>query len=115
STDKASPEEPKKLNSKMADVTGLGEQTPLQLATIELVNARNALALAVLKIRRDSGELDKDYAPLRSDQRITAALLVLGSKWRLGPAKDYQREQTRLATAAQSVLTSRLPVYRESG
>lgn len=103
-----------KLTSQMPDVTGTPDATPLQAAVIELVNARQALLLSVLFVRQHAGKLEADYAELRDDRSVNETLAKLGAKHRLGPAKDYQREQARLEAAAR-VFTDRVPVYRESG
>ncbi len=103
------------LSSKMPDVTGVGDETPLERAMIELAGARTALTLAAVTIRRQSERLDRDYGPLSQDAEVAAALAQLGSKARLGPLKEYDHKQPRLVAAAKAVLTTQLPVYRESG
>ncbi len=101
-----------RLNSQIPDVTGAGEQTPLQTALVDWINARSALQVMVLEIERAIAELDGDYRRLAADSSVSAALEKIGNV-RLGPAKDYRRNN-RLA-AAKEVFTTSQPVYRESG
>jgi hypothetical protein len=102
-----------RLNSQQPDVTGSGDQTPLQVALIDWINARNALEVAVLDIEGGAAELDRRYAALAADESLRAALEAVGGG-RLGPAKDYRRHQ-RLAAASKDVFTTSVPIYRESG
>ena len=101
-----------RLSSQMPDVTGAGDQTPLQLAMIDWINARSALEVTVLEIERTIAVLDRDYRTLAADPAVSAALKSVGNT-RLGPAKDYRRNN-RL-NAARDVFTANQPVYRESG
>jgi hypothetical protein len=101
-----------RLNSQMPDVTGAGDQTPLQLAMIDWINARSALEVTVLEIERTIAVLDREYRTLAADPAVTAALKSVGNT-RLGPAKDYRRNNR--ISAAREVFTANQPVYRESG
>ena len=103
---------PERLNSQMPDVTGAGEQTPLQLALVDWINARGALQVTVLEIERGVQSLDRDYRELAADAVVSAALESVGNV-RLGPAKDYLRSNRLVA--AKEVFSTSQPVYRESG
>lgn len=111
--DKAVKPPPGKLHSSLPDVTAIGEQSPLQLAMIELVSARSALALAVLAAERGLAELEQEYRDLAADERVSNALKQLGPKHRLGPGKGLDREPPRLAALAEQALTDVSPVYFE--
>ncbi len=103
---------PERLQSQMPDVTGLGEQTPLQVALMDWINARSTLQVTVLEIQRSLDALDHDYQVLGADRAVLGSLESMAHV-RLGPAKDYRRNN-RLA-AAKEVFTAAQPVYRESG
>lgn len=104
-----------KINSQMTDVTGTGEQTPLQQAMIELVNARTAVQLAVLAIYRDAPPVDAEYQTLKKDESIRAALKQINSSARLGPARNYPRDIARAEVIATNAFTTEIPGYLESG
>lgn len=106
---------PQKLDSQMPDVTGLGEQTPLQQAMIDLVNARTSVQLVVLAIRRDAGKIDAGYDPIKSDNAIRTALKQVGTKARLGPARNYARDLAKANSFAESIFQREIPGYFESG
>jgi len=103
---------PAVLDSRMPDVTGLGELSPLQVALVEAVNARNTLAIAVLRLQKQSGELERQYARLRAEPDVARAIAVSGAGQRLGPIKDYQQI---LLAAEKWYATARVPIYMESG
>jgi hypothetical protein len=106
---------PTKLTSELPDVTGLGEQTPLQEAMIELVNARASLQLAIVRIRGDAERLAEDYDRLKRDAAVGTAVEKINSGARLGPAKSYQREVQRADALADLAFKSDVPGYFESG
>ena len=101
-----------RLNSQMPDVTGAGEQTPLQLALVDWINAQAALEVTVLGIERSIAALERKYQTLAGDSALTAALERIGNL-RLGPAKDYRRNNRLIA--AQGFFSARQPIFRESG
>ena len=106
---------PTKLNSQLPDVTGLGEQTPLQQAMIELASARTAVQLTVLAIKRDAPEIESDYLALQTDSRLQAAIKQVNSNARLGPARNYQRELARVDAIGAGAFRQEIPGYLESG
>lgn len=112
---KTSTSSPAKLNSQLPDVTGLGEQTPLQQTLVELVNARTAVQLAVLTIRREAVTMETDYTSLKSDREVRAALKQVNSNARLGPARNYQRDLARIDVLAAGAFKNDVPGYFESG
>jgi hypothetical protein len=104
-----------KLKSSMPDVTGLGEQTPLQAAMIELVTARLELQSAVLNIQRAARMLDAEYRTLQGNATMRAALRQLGGTTKLGPIKSYQRDVQRAESLVASVFGPQSPGYFENG
>ena len=103
------------LSSQMPDVTGLGEQSPLQLAMIDLSSTRAALQLAVLQIIREAPKLDAEYKALESDADVQSAMKILPSNARLGPIANYQREIVKAESARAAAFKSEIPGYFESG
>jgi hypothetical protein len=112
---RTAPTTPTELTSQMPDVTGLGEQSPLQLAMIELSNSRVALQLAILHILRETPKLEAEYKALESDVDVQSALKVIPASPRLGPAANYQREVVRTESAKAAAFKSEIPGYFESG
>jgi len=108
------PPPPTKLHSSLPDVTGLGELTPLQNAMVELVGARGALTLAVLKARQLRSRVETQYQALGRDSEVAASLKKLGAKHRLGPQRTDDRTAQRIDLLADQVLNSAVPVYWES-
>ena len=111
----ASPSSSAELTSQLPDVTGLGEQTPLQLAMIELANARTALQLAVLRITREAPRLEAEYKALESNTDVRSALEAIPPNARLGPASNYQREIVKAEAVRAVAFKSEIPGYFESG
>jgi hypothetical protein len=68
--------------------------------------------MTVLEIERTVAVLDRDYRALAADSGVSAAVQRIGNV-RLGPAKDYLRNNRLIA--AKDVFTAGQPVYRESG
>ena len=103
---------PERLNSHLPDVTAAGEETPLQVALVDWINARGTLQLSMLEIERTIAALQREYQHLAADSAVSAAVAD-GGGVRLGPAKDYRR-QPRLASA-RDVFSTRQPIYRQCG
>jgi len=103
------------LNSKLADVTGIGEMTPLQTAMIELVAARQAVLLACAQIDRAIAELPEKYGELAKQEAITTALKDAGESQRLGPTKDYRRDGEKARQMASIAQRGPIPVFQECG
>ena len=106
---------PEKLHSQLTDVTGLGEQTPLQQTMIAAVNARIAVQLAILTILRDAPALEKVYQPLKADPAVQSALKQVDRKARLGPARVYPRDVARAEALAPGAFRREILGYQESG
>lgn len=106
---------PEKLVSTLPDVTGLGEQTPLQLAMIELVNARTGVQLAVLTLLNEAPQLATAYQPLSGDEAVIRALRQLGGKARLGPMREYERDIQRARSLEAGCFRQDVPGYFEAG
>lgn len=105
--------QPPKLSSKSPDLTGPGEQTPLQRAMIGLVQARIALLAAKDAAERDQAAMGKDYERLARNAQVAQALAASGAK--LGPARDYARDVQVRAAAVDRLCGERVPVYQECG
>jgi hypothetical protein len=82
---------------------------------IDLVNARTAVQLAVLTIRRDTPKLEAEYEVLKTATSIQSALKQINSSARLGPARNYQRDVVRTEAIAPSAFKNEIPGYLESG
>lgn len=94
----------------------LDEQSPATQAAVDLVNARNALAVALLSVERLLRRLDRRTSELASDTALTATIEEAGPQHSLGPAEDYATVHRRtLQRLARAVLTDGVPVYRRSG
>ena len=99
------------LGPRVYDAATRTENPALRQAVIRYAEARSALALALLYVKRHAADVAPSYARLRDDDDVAAALKSEGDKHQLGPAKDYVRESNRLARLGEDVFTADAPVY----
>ena len=104
-----------KLESTMPDVTGVGDESPLQTAMIQLVTARSAAAIALLSIDQHAESLSDQYAELATDEGVLTALRELGDAARLGPLRSYRARPDRVEAVAQRVFADPMPIFLECG
>jgi hypothetical protein len=103
----------KRPSAKEPDVTGVGDQTPLQRAMVALANARVALLRAGAMAESDLASLEATYKTVGGDAAVSAGLKQVGGV--LGPAKDYSRQVRAVQEAVRSIPAEHAPVFRESG
>lgn len=98
------------------ELNTLDENSPMTNAAIDVVNARNALAISVLSIRRHLAKLGPQYARLKNARAVAGALDILGRNQTLGPVEKYAAQyRRRLNRLAGAVFADGVPVYRRSG
>ncbi len=102
------------LGSQAVDPERLGSRTDVRASVIRLNNARHALALSLLTIRRAVPRMEADYRGLQSDSEVQTALRALGGGHRLGPLETYRRELRRAEAYEQLVFTPWVPIYIQS-
>ena len=83
-------------------------------AVILLTNHRNELALTILFIHDARPSLREQYAELKKDVHVGAALKQLGNDQQLGSGIDYDSKAflTKLAGYEKLVFTDEVPLYR---
>ena len=93
----------------------LGGWPPVRRRIIELTNARNDLAVALLKIQAARAQLAEQYQQLMEDDRLAQLLRRAGPDAKTGPVEDYHaaRLTKRLAGHEAIVFNNRLPLYRD--
>jgi len=104
-----------RLESQAVDPDRLGAQEDVRLHLIQFTNARQALAINLLAIRRSLPQMDADYSRLAADLEVRAALRTLGEEYRLGPLENYLPQVRRLDEYERLVFTPWLPMYLQSG
>lgn len=105
----------RQLESQAVDPNQLAAQSDVRAHLIEFTNARNALTVKLLAIRRSIPQMEVDYRSLEADLEVRAALRTLGEGHRLGPLEDYQADLRRLDEYERLVFTAWLPIYLQSG
>ena len=103
------------LESQAVDPEQLAAQGDVRARLVQLTNARSALALKLLAIRRSRPQMETDYRGLEADLEVQAALRRLGEGHRLGPLESYRAELSRLDEYERLVFTPWLPAYLQSG
>lgn len=92
----------------------LDESSEMTIATVDLVNAQNGLAIQLLNLKRRLSAMTGDYQRLAKDDQIQKALAVLRSD-ALGPVENYGALPRRLERLESIVFTDGVPFYRRSG
>lgn len=105
----------RRLESQAVDPDQLGAQSDVRTHLVQFTNARNALAIQLLTIRRSIPQMAADYRRLEADLEVGAALRTLGEGHRLGPLENYLPETRRLDEYERLVFTPWLPMYLQSG
>ena len=103
------------LKSQAIDPDQLASHSDVRAHLIRFTNARNALAVKLLAIRRSIPQMEADYRSLAADLEVQAALRTLGEGHRLGPLENYLADLRRLDEYEQLVFTPWLPIYLQSG
>jgi hypothetical protein len=98
------------------DLNGRDETSFLTLASVRLVNARSALALALLAIDRHTLDMNEEYTHLGEDAELAEALGAAGPLERLGPAEAYdsRERRRRLDRLSAEVFSDHVPIYPRS-
>ena len=105
----------RRLESQAVDPDQLAAQSDVRTHLIQFTNARNALAVKLLAIRRSIPQMEADYRVLEADLEVRAALRTLGEGHRLGPLENYLADLRRLDEYERLVFTPWLPIYLQSG
>jgi hypothetical protein len=105
----------RRLEKQAVDPDRLAAQSDVRTHLIQFTNARNAMAVKLLTIRRSVPRMEADYRSLEADLEVRAALRTLGEGHRLGPLENYLPELRRLDEYERLVFTSWLPMYLQSG
>ncbi len=103
------------IESQIIAPERLAAQHDVRKRLVQFTNARNALTLKLLAIRRSIPEMDEQYRRLGADLEVRAALRTLGEGHRLGPLESYRAAQSRLGECERLAFTPWLPVYLQSG
>ncbi len=103
------------LESQAVDPDQLAAQGDVRTHLIQFTNARNALAVRLLTIRRAIPQMESEYRSLEADLAVRAALRTLGEGQRLGPLENYLVQLRRLDEYERLVFTPWLPIYLQSG
>lgn len=103
------------LESQAVEPDQLAAQSDVRGHLIRFINARQALALKLLAIRRADPQMEADYRRLAADLEVQAALRTLGEGYRLGPLESYRAQLRRLEEYEQLVFTPWSPIYLQSG
>jgi hypothetical protein len=105
----------RRLETQAVDPDRLAAQSDVRTHLIQFTNARHALAVKLLTIRRSIPRMEEDYRRLEADLEVRAALRTLGEGHRLGPLENYLPELRRLDEYERLVFTPWLPMYLQSG
>jgi len=104
----------KRLRAQAIEPTRLGGNPQVAPVVVALINARQALAVSLFRIRQDVPALAEQYRVLKADADVSRALTQLGNPHRLGPARRYETVLKSLGRYEKLVFTEHVPVYRES-
>ncbi len=104
-----------RLRPIFAGKSGLWDHAPLRSALSRLSAAQTELWAALVFIRHGCTAIEIPYRALAEDTQVTNALAEWGGKYKLGPARSYERELKKLPRLEKIVFTPDLPSYREEG
>jgi hypothetical protein len=93
----------------------LGGMPDVQSRLVDLTSDRNRLTLSIVWVRETAPVIVDEYARLRADDRVTAALRKLGGNHTLGSGKSLDAELKQLAQYEPLLNSPSLPMYRQSG
>ena len=97
-------------------LNALDETSEMTLASVEHVNARNALAVCLLTVTRQVEETRQRYMQLAADRRIATAIGQAAAGQLLGPIENYEVvARRRVARLEPLVFGDGVPIYRRSG
>ena len=105
----------KRLDAASAAPEKLAGAAWVQPKLIDAVNTQQAILLGTFGARRDAAALAQEYAALRQEELVVAALKILGKEHRLGPIKDYAADLRHVNEYEAFVFSQPQLLYLQSG